>query len=84
MWVRAANVQAGVLTVVLVLVGWMLGGRDGWLFWATELRRRMMLDSSGFQPFVLRDGHHGASPHAGIDRAFGAEDSANSLTSYTE
>jgi hypothetical protein len=29
--VRAANVQAGVLTVVLVLVGWMPDLQDGWL-----------------------------------------------------
>jgi hypothetical protein len=31
MWVRAANVQAGVLTVVIVLLGWMRARELGWL-----------------------------------------------------
>jgi hypothetical protein len=37
MWVRAANVQAVALTVVLLLVDWMRWSGDGWLRGWVEL-----------------------------------------------
>ena len=52
MWVRAANVQAGVLTVVLRSGGWMRGMEWGWLMLGVDCLTPICTDDTDLMGLV--------------------------------